>query len=314
MNRIDRLNAILIHLQSKRVVTAREIAERFEITIRTVYRDLRSLEEAGVPIGAEAGIGYFLPDNYRLPPVMFTSEEASALLIGGKLAGKLSDRRTADAYSTALYKIKAIIRHNDKDSLELLDSRIQVFSYAKNQDINLFFAEIQLALQTNKTIRLTYNSISTGSITTRETEPVGLCNYGQNWHLIAYCRLRKNYRDFRLDRIISANLTENTYNARNHPSLNEYFQNYLKANELASIKIKFEQDYLIKIKDSKFWYGFIGSEQFEGETILHFLNNELYGFAKWLLWAGNSADIIEPAELKTIVQQLVNELSLKYQG
>ncbi len=80
MNRIDRLSAILIQLQSKQVVKAQEVADRFGISLRTVYRDIKSLEEAGIPIGAEAGKGYFIMDGYHLPPVMFTKEEASALL------------------------------------------------------------------------------------------------------------------------------------------------------------------------------------------------------------------------------------------
>ncbi|HEY9047316.1 MAG TPA: HTH domain-containing protein, partial [Ohtaekwangia sp.] len=85
MNRIDRLTAILIHLQSKRVVKAEEMAERFEISLRTVYRDVKALMEAGVPIGSEAGKGYFIVDGFHLPPVMFTQEEASAMLVASKL-------------------------------------------------------------------------------------------------------------------------------------------------------------------------------------------------------------------------------------
>jgi predicted DNA-binding transcriptional regulator YafY len=85
MNRIDRLTAILVQLQSKKVVKAHEIADRFEISLRTVYRDVRALEEAGIPIGAEAGKGYFILDGYHLPPVMFSQQEANALVLGSKL-------------------------------------------------------------------------------------------------------------------------------------------------------------------------------------------------------------------------------------
>ena len=102
MNRLDRLTAILIHLQSKRVVRASEIADRFEISLRTVYRDIRSLEEAGVPIGAEAGVGYFL-ENYHLPPVMFTNAEASALVFGGKFIEKMADSSLQEPFTSALF-------------------------------------------------------------------------------------------------------------------------------------------------------------------------------------------------------------------
>src|SRR3954447_3068852 len=101
MNRIDRLTAILIQLQSKRVVKAQEIADRFEISLRTVYRDVRALEEGGVPLVGEAGVGYSLVEGYRLPPVMFTKEEASALLFGAKLVEKMSDHSIQKEFQSA---------------------------------------------------------------------------------------------------------------------------------------------------------------------------------------------------------------------
>ena len=85
MNRLDRLTSILIQFQAKRLTTAREIAERFEVTNRTIYRDIQTLRLAGVPIGEEVGKGYFLVVGYRLPPVMFTMEEARALVTTSKI-------------------------------------------------------------------------------------------------------------------------------------------------------------------------------------------------------------------------------------
>src|SRR5438093_13413776 len=91
MNRVDRLMAIVVQLQGRRVVRAEEIAAHFEISVRTVYRDIAALGEAGIPIMAEPGVGYGLAKGYHLPPVMFTSEEASALFTGGKLVDHLTD-------------------------------------------------------------------------------------------------------------------------------------------------------------------------------------------------------------------------------
>src|SRR5574339_396245 len=120
MNRIDRLTAILIHLQTKRVVKAEEIAERFEMSLRTVYRDVKALMEAGVPIGSEAGTGYFIVDGYHLPPVMFTQEEASAMLLASKLVEKMTDQSVLRAFESALMKIKSVLNDREKDHLEEL--------------------------------------------------------------------------------------------------------------------------------------------------------------------------------------------------
>src|ERR1043165_4884625 len=126
MNRIDRLTAILIHLQTKRVVKAEEMSNRFEISLRTVYRDVKALMEAGVPIGSEAGKGYFIVDGYHLPPVMFNEDEASALLMAGKLVEKMTDRSVRSAYESALMKIKSVLHESEKDHLEHLQSVMEV--------------------------------------------------------------------------------------------------------------------------------------------------------------------------------------------
>ena len=109
MNRLDRLTSILIQLQTKRVVKAEEIARRFEISLRTVYRDVKSLMEAGVPIGSEAGKGYFIVDGFHLPPVMLTQDEASAMLLAGKLVDKMADKSVRLAFDSSLYKIKSVL-------------------------------------------------------------------------------------------------------------------------------------------------------------------------------------------------------------
>src|ERR1700720_1726919 len=118
MNRLDRLTAILIQLQSKRVVTAQEIAERFNVSLRTVYRDIRTLEEGGIPLTGEAGVGYSIMDGYRLPPVMFTKEEATAFLTAEKLIEKLTDPLSDENYKSAMYKIRSVLRVAEKDFLE----------------------------------------------------------------------------------------------------------------------------------------------------------------------------------------------------
>ncbi|MGN6420304.1 MAG: helix-turn-helix transcriptional regulator, partial [Pseudobacter sp.] len=134
MNRIDRLHAILTHLQSKRRVTAQEIADRFNISLRTVYRDVKALDESGVPVIGEAGSGYSIMEGYRLPPVMFSQQEANALLIGGKLAEKLTDGSVRQHFEAALFKVKAVLRSTDKENLDRLTNQIEVLRFRAPQD------------------------------------------------------------------------------------------------------------------------------------------------------------------------------------
>ncbi len=206
MNRLNRLTAILTHLQSKRVITAQEIADRFEISLRTVYRDIRALEEAGVPIGAEVGKGYSIVKGYHLPPVMFSKEEASALLLGGKLIQKQFDDSIRKHYGEAMLKIKAVLRYREKDSIETLEGKIEVLhinnALKSPKFPNHFLSDIQNALANKQVLKFDYYSSYNDQFTSREVEPSGLCYYSGHWHLIAYCRLRKDFRDFRADRIM----------------------------------------------------------------------------------------------------------------
>src|SRR5215831_15767057 len=128
MNRVDRLVAIALRLQSRRVVRAEDLADHFEISIRTVYRDMVALGEAGVPIVSEAGVGYSLVKGYHLPPVMFTPEEASALSIGGKLVDHLTDASLRKQMESALLKIRAVLPRDRQDYVDRLERSTAVVS------------------------------------------------------------------------------------------------------------------------------------------------------------------------------------------
>src|SRR6266513_507356 len=132
MNRVDRLMAMVVRLQSRRVVRAEDIAAHFEISVRTVYRDIAALGEAGIPIMAEAGVGYSLVKGYLLPPVMFTAEEASALSIGGKLVEHLTDASLRKQMDSALLKIRSVLPRDRQDYLDRLERSTAVISRSAN--------------------------------------------------------------------------------------------------------------------------------------------------------------------------------------
>lgn len=223
MNRIDRLLGILTFLQSRKYVSTERIADRFNISIRTVYRDLKALGEQGIPICFEPNKGYYIIQGYFLPPVSFNSEEANALLIMESLVSSFADKSIKEHYTTALNKVKAVLPNSQKEKLELLDKNIllQVPSCIIND--YEYLSRIQNAISSQKTLLFEYKNAKDES-SKREVDPIGLIFYAFSWHLIAWCHLRHDYRDFKVSRIISIAPNENPFSNSNHISLNEYMK------------------------------------------------------------------------------------------
>jgi predicted DNA-binding transcriptional regulator YafY len=314
MNRIDRLTAILIQLQSKRVVKAQEIADRFGISLRTVYRDVRALEEAGIPLAGEAGVGYSLVEGYRLPPVMFTKEEAAALLFGAKLVDKMSDHSVKREFQSALFKIQSVLRLHEKDHLEILDAHVQVFQPQRTEAkfANNFLTDAQQAIVQRQVLWVEYFSNHQESFTQRELEPMGLLYYSQHWHLIAFCRLRQDYRDFRLDRIRQLQSLGKPFESRKEHSLQTYLERLVSTEKLVEAVIRFDKKVVRYIQEQKYLYGFV-SEKDLGDTVeIRFLTNYLEALGRWLLMFGPTTAIVKPEELQLTVQKLAREVYQHY--
>lgn len=221
--RLSRLTAILTQLQTKRLLTANELAEKFSISKRTIYRDIKALEQAGVPILTEEGKGYTLMEGYRIPPVMFTESEANALITAEQLILKNKDASFVKEYSEAISKIKSVLRNNTKDKANLLSDRI---IFRQNTDKNRtsnYLSKLQLALTNFNLVKIKYHSPETNQTTERTIEPFAIYSTQENWLLIAFCLLRKDFRSFRLDRI--QNLTTLSEQFQPHKiTLQEYFE------------------------------------------------------------------------------------------
>ncbi len=224
-SRLSRLTAILTLLQSKRLVTATAISKKFNISIRTVYRDIKALEASGIPIITEEGKGYRLMEGYHLPPVLFTEKEANALITAEQLIIKNKDASFIKNYQEALIKVKAVLRYGMKEKVELLSERIVFRQNANNEVTSNYLADIQLAITHLKLVQIKYQALQDNSITARTIEPLALYTTQENWILIAWCRLRNDYRSFRLDKIQQLTIFDETYKSRNF-NLQEYFNGY----------------------------------------------------------------------------------------
>ena len=179
MNRINRVTSILIQLQSKKIIPAKEIAQRFNISLRTVYRDIRTLEEAGIPIGSEAGKGYFLVEGFLLPP---------ALITAGKFLNCHGDESFIKDFDSAMYKIKSILKHGEKNYAQELENSINVYSTSgqKNTLADNVIAAIQTAICNKRVISIQYPASGGQEPESRMIEPISLGFYEQNWYLIGF--------------------------------------------------------------------------------------------------------------------------------
>src|SRR5918992_1037021 len=182
MRRADRLFQIVQYLRGGRLVTARQLAERLEVSERTVYRDVADLIACGVPIDGEAGVGYILRAGFELPPLMFTRDELAALTLGARFVKAWGGARLALAAEEALVKIAAVLPEPEKSAAA---------------ETNLF----DVAIESRRRIHVAYQALG-GERTERDLRPLGLYHWGKVWTLAAWCELRGDFRNFRADGIV----------------------------------------------------------------------------------------------------------------
>lgn len=309
--RFDRIVAIFIQLQSKRVVKAQELAERFDVSLRTIYRDIRTLEASGVPIYSEAGVGYSLTDGYRLAPATYTQEEAASFVAAEKLMQQFTDKMMQQHFSSAMYKMRAALRSNDKDWVASIESQVMMQPMQKkfNEKAPNALATLFESIARKTQVNLLYTSIEADTAVNRTIEPVGVFHQNNFWYVIAYCHLRKDYRQFRIDRIDRISHTDTPF-ACQHQALDFYLQ---PKEEKPKVKvvIAVDNDVARHLQWERNYHGFVTEELQKNKTIMHFeVESPEHGFARWFMMFGDKAIILEPQALKLRVQELLT-LSLQ---
>jgi predicted DNA-binding transcriptional regulator YafY len=225
--RLSRLSAILTTLQSSRLINATQLSKKFGVSIRTIYRDIRSLEESGIPIHTEEGKGYSLMEGYTLPPIMFSEAEANALITAQQIILQNKDQSFKDEYTNAITKIKAVLRSDGKDKTKKLESRIAYIKNLKGDVSSNNLIHVQSAITNQVLLRIEYIALYDGNKTKRDIEPMAIYHTQENWIMIAWCRMREAYRDFRLDRIEEMVVTTTPFEDRDF-DLMTYFKSKLE--------------------------------------------------------------------------------------
>ncbi len=225
-SRLSRLTAIITQLQAKRVVTATQLAKRHDVSVRTIYRDIRAIEKSGVPIITEEGKGYSIMEGYHLPPVLFTEDEANALITVEQLVIKNRDQSFCENVSSAIEKIKSILRYSQKGNADLLSDRIYFGGNNKEEKSSNNLMQIQSAIIHFQVLKMEYHS-SIKNRTTRNIEPFAIYSVNGNFLLIAFCRLRNDFRAFRIDYIETLVPQNETFKQHNM-TIQKYFEDYIQ--------------------------------------------------------------------------------------
>ena len=302
MNRVDRLLALILYLQSRRVVTAEEMAQHFELSIRTIYRDLAALGEAGVPIAAEAGVGYTLMKGYNLPPVNFSAEEASALVTAAMLVQQFTDDSIRAQMNSALLKVRAILPRDRQEQIARLESGLATTANARlpiQADLSL----LQQALAHRRLLRFQYRGSGKSESMERTVEPFGLVYYTQRWHLIAWCRTRKDYRDFRADRMTSTTALSETFAPRDGFVLSDFIR---RPASTLSARVRFKPRAADRAK-REWWLGVLEEQEVDDGFVLTLVTPEWEGLVAWLLSFGRSATILAPASLRKLLVEAATD-------
>ena len=207
MRRADRLFQIVQLIRGRRLTTAAHLAQRLEVSLRTVYRDVADLQQQGVPIEGEAGVGYRLGAGFDLPPLMFSHDEARALVASVRMAQVWQDPALAQAAEVALGKIMSVLPVAARVAAQSM--AIYAPPLGLEPAVQITLQTLRQAVQARRKLQVDYRDVS-DRLSQRTLRPLGCFYWGKVWTLAAWCESRNDFRSFRLDRIESLQATDNT--------------------------------------------------------------------------------------------------------
>jgi len=306
MKQMDRRLLILMRLRDETPLRAADLAEECGCAVRTIYRDIDALCQAGVPVAAMPGEGYRLVPGYHLPPIAFTVEEAVQLLLGAELAVGLGTQEQRESARSAAAKVEAVLRPETQREVARLRERIRISPWQR-REASPWLPVMQRAVIQDHVLRLRYHSFSSDEVTEREVEPHFLVFYSGDWHLVGYCRLREDVRDFRCGRIREAEL------------LPERFERPVYAGQQHEHTERPAQEVRVWIEAAAVpWaretpaYGFAREEATEGGSVFVYRSWDLRRLPPWVLSWGMSARVLAPPELAARVRQEAEALAESY--
>lgn len=303
--RLERIVHIFFLLQSRSVVTNKELQERFHIGRRTVYRDLKVLEQAGVPVINESGQGFSIIEGFRMLPSRFSQEEVLSLMVAEKVMQKHETAFVRQHFETALIKIKGSFRAQQKDHLSHLENKLQINEPFRETKYLPDIIDVLLkSILSKRVVEISYVKSGTSLKVARTIEPVGLFYENGSWYVLAWCRLKSGYRNFRLDRIQRIIRCDDNFK-QEHPSVDE-LRRADSQNNITPVVIAVDPDYAHFLHWERQNYGFSREEMLSNEIIMYFdCRQSPVSFARWFMRFVDVAKILEPAYLPAEVRRIL---------
>jgi predicted DNA-binding transcriptional regulator YafY len=318
MNRTDRLVAMVMHLQGRRLVRAEDMAAHFEVSVRTIYRDIAALGEAGVPITGEAGVGYSLVRSYHLPPVMLTADEAAALFVGAEMVRCFTDASVNAPMSAALDKLRAVLPPDRKEHVERLARQTVVMGRPANANTDgdpaaqPWLLAVQRGVATRRVLRITYRGAGKAEATQRDVEPLGVVFYGGAWYLVAWCRWRSDLRHFRVDRMKHLEMLPETFPARTEFSLARHLDEQIKKADTLPARVWFADTVQGRARNESY-ATLVEERRRDGGAEFSLYTYSLEWLARWVLSFGAEAEALEPAALREQVRALAQAATRRHE-
>jgi predicted DNA-binding transcriptional regulator YafY len=219
MRRADRLFEIIQFMRQRQLTRARDLAEKLEVSERTIYRDIADLMASGVPIEGEAGIGYVLRAGYDLPPLMFKEAEIEALVLGARIVQSWADKELAEAAGGVIAKVEAVVPEALRKYMT--NTALLAPSMHYMEPISFDLAELRNALRDQHKVAIDYRDAH-GEETSREVRPLSLAYFGPVWVMAGWCELREDFRTFRLDRISRFSVSDERFAQEPGKSLKDF--------------------------------------------------------------------------------------------
>ncbi|MDP4164068.1 MAG: YafY family protein [Bacillota bacterium] len=315
MNKTDRLLAIVLELQRKEVLRAEDLASTFETSVRTIYRDIQALSEAGVPVIGAPGLGYSLMEGYFLPPISFTVEEAVTLIIGTDFIEQRFDVDYGIGAQTSRRKIETILPESVRRETSRVRKTIRLLS--SGEDVTWvkekeYIVSVRGAISGERKISFHYlksmPEVDGNRHSFRVVSPYGLVLVKGSWMLIAQCDLRQEIRHFRLSRMTELTILEDRFKVPIDFNLNDYKP---PDDRNVSVIIQINPDIMDKVKESNNFY-MEAIEEHENRLLAIFRVRQPDELLHWVLGWGADVVVLEPESFRNRIREEAEKMLKRY--